>query len=174
MIFATTLAATGLPVPFSFASAPPAVHPQLLLMALGPGSGNLPVDVLHLGPEAEPGRAPLAVAGLAIACWDWDTEPMLSFADTAAGDGTVGVANLTAVALLLALTAAPPFLVSSSTLLREDVDMFSEDDDFLFKSNNSNRLCDAKLGLDFLDLSMSAHSCRLLEKSICLIKAVYV
>jgi hypothetical protein len=64
------------------------------------------------------------------------------------------------VALLLACTATtpPPFLVSSPTLLSEDVDMFSEDDE-LFKSSSSNRLCDAKFDdLGFLDLSMSIHT----------------
>lgn len=154
LLLECVFAATGLLLPFSFASTPP-VHPQFLLIALGPGSRNLPADVLHLGPAAEPGRAPLAVAGLAIACWEWDTEPEFAFADIAADDGGGG-ANLTAVALLLAWTAAPPFLVSSPTLLREDVDMFSEDDD-LFKSSSSNRLCDDKFGIGFLDLSMSIH-----------------
>ena len=61
---------------------------------------------------------------------------------------------------LLAWTATdpPPFLVSSPTLLREDVDMFSEDDD-LFKSSSSNRLCDAKFDdLGFLVLSILIHT----------------
>jgi len=70
-VFATTLATTGLPLAagsLASNSAAVPVHPQLLLIALGPaGSGNLPADVLHLVPEAEPGRAPLAVPGLAIA-----------------------------------------------------------------------------------------------------------
>ena len=64
------------------------------------------------------------------------------------------------VALLLACTATapPPFLASSPMLLREDVDMFSEDDD-LFMSSSWNRLCDAKFDdLGFLDLSMSIHT----------------
>lgn len=68
-VFAMTFETTGFPLAAgSLASDSPAVHPQLLLIALGPvGSGNLPAGVLHLVPEAEPGRAPLAVAGLAIA-----------------------------------------------------------------------------------------------------------
>ena len=118
---------------------------------LVPGSGNLPADAPDLCPEAEPGRAPLAVAGLTIA-----------FAGAATADDSGGGANLTVVALLLAWTALPQFLVSSPTLLREDVDMFSEED--LFKSSSSNCLRDPKFDLGFLDLSMSIHSCRLLEK----------
>lgn len=120
------------------------MHPQLLLVAFGPDSaGN---DLAGLGPEGEAGRAVAAVAGLPLgACCGAKCEPLL-VPDDDDGRGGVGVgANLTTVGLLPVWAAAAP-LSSSLMLLREDVDMLSEEDD-LFTSTDSNRLCDAWVGL---------------------------
>jgi hypothetical protein len=71
-------------------------------------------------------------------------------------DGFGGGANLTVVVLLVTCWTAPSsFLVFSSVLLREDVDLLREEDD-LFMSSGSNRrcLCDAALDLGLVYLSM--------------------
>lgn len=144
-VIASLFATLETSISLSFASSLP-VHPQLLLSAFGPDSGKppnklpAPADDLVFGPEVEAGRT---VADLAFACCDTKCELLVVDAD----DGGGGV-NLTVVDLLPARTA----LSLSSLMLRiEDVDMFSEDDDFL-TSSDSSRLSDVKLG--FMGFSM--------------------
>lgn len=148
----------------SFASMPPA-NPQLLLIVFGPDSDNLPADVLHLWPAEEPGRGPLAVVGLATACWTDTKLEVVVFADAAEDDDFGGGANLTVVVvLLLTWTANSSFLIFSPVLLREDVDTLSEEDDLFMSSGPNRRLRESKLDFSLLlDSSMAIISCQVVK-----------
>lgn len=121
------------------------VNPQLLLTPFGP----------DFGPEDEAGRAVAAGAvGVALGtCCDAESELLLFPADDDGREG-VGVAgaNLTTAGLLTAWTAAPASLSPSLMLRSEEVDMLSEEEDFL-TSTDCNRLCGGKLG--FFGFSMT-------------------
>jgi hypothetical protein len=151
----STLAALiGAPSSLSFSPAV-AVHPQLLLSPLGPDSAGDDLAAAFR-PEDEAGRAVAAGAG-AIGlgdCPDAASELLLVPADDDGREGVgVGGANLTTAGLLPAWTTAAVSLSSSLMLLREDVDMLSEEDDFLTSTNCCSRLCGGKLG--FLGFSMT-------------------
>lgn len=133
------------PSSLSFRSPVLPVKPQLLLTPFGP----------DFGPEDEAGRAVAAGAvGVALgACCDAESELLLFPADDDGREG-VGVAgaNLTTAGLLTAWTAAPASLSPSLMLRSEEVDMLSEEEDFL-TSTDCNRLCGGKLG--FFGFSMT-------------------
>jgi hypothetical protein len=132
------------PFSLSLRSPAPPVNPQLLL--------------IPFGPEDEAGRAVVVVGagGVALgACRDAESELLLVPADEDGRDGVGddGGANLTTAGLLPAWAAPADSLLSPSlVLLREDVDMLSEEDDFL-TSSDSSRLRAGKLG--FLGFSMT-------------------